>query len=925
MLALGVFLFSFLLAYFGTVLLLKVRLSKRFMDVPNLRSSHEAPKPRFGGIAIIGTFLLAFGFVLVKESGTSQFVPLLLGAMIVFGAGVLDDWRSLPVSWRFLAQGAAIAIVVGSGHVVDHIYLPMVGTIQLGLLAIPFTVFFILTSINFYNFIDGIDGLAAGSAFIAAGFLALIAYMLGHGTLALVCLAMAGSTLGFLQFNFPPSRLFMGDSGSTSIGFFFAYVAISGNGLRPEVPFFIPVLILSSLYLDAGLTLAKRAIRGEKIFKPHHTHYYQRLLSLGLNHKQVTVLEYGLTILLGISALVFVKAGGFFPFFVTLCWVVIFGALILKIRGLERGDRLFWERRSLLVIGGDLVAIAVAYFGAYFLRMNFRFTDPEGVAVLKAFPFVLVVRSACFYWYGLYRGVWKYTSTPDVLRIIKAVTAGSVIILALVVLFYRFVAFPRSLFVIEYFLLILALGGSRFAFRLFHEFGKEAHGADIRRVGVIGAGDYAERLGREIRNAEGKSVSVVCYVDDDKDKVGLVLQGVPIVGPIDNLAHICKRFDLHSLVLGISNLPDNRLKLIVRQAREANIPFETRETGYVESPTGLVELDRIARELGRELPIHPMTNTGTFFEDKRVLITDGGGAIGVGLADELVSLGARVTVHVGTHWEAGRFGEVDAEKCRVFIGGVERELDAARLVDAARPDVVFYCSDLCVGLVLNRDDYLWRRLVRATSALCAVLPKHPIESLVFLNFWGHTQPGELAAHLSATGEIMALNSSDLLPAAPKIVRLPTILTGTDLRDIAVNRRATEKDVLSYELLEGEAIAISLDVAANYKGRVILVPRAQPPVNPREIRSILKGKSTVRRLPTTWEGDVTPLFPNEQVKASVLRGAQEVVSPSYPASDELLGIVSNCVQSSQTDLQAEHLAGLHAALFERARAIRFSAE
>jgi len=921
MLALGTFFFSFLLAYLGTILLLRLRLRERFVDVPNDRSSHETPKPRFGGIAIVSTFLLVFSFLLLSEPGTRQFLPLLLGGAIVFGAGVLDDWRSVSVVWRFAAQGVAAVLIVASGHVVDHIYLPLIGTLELGVAAIPFTVLFILTSINFYNFIDGIDGLAAGSAFITSSFLALIAFMLGHVPLALICLAMAGSTVAFLQFNFPPSRLFMGDSRSTFLGFFFAYVAIAGNGLRPELPFFIPVLILSSLYLDAGLTLVKRAVRGEKIFQPHHTHYYQRLLSLGLNHKQVTVLEYALTILLGISAVVFIKAGGLFPMFITLCWVVVFAALILKIQGLERGDRLFWEKRSMLVIGGDILMIAAAYFGAYFLRMGFHFTEPEGTAVVKAFPFVLVVRSLCFFRYGLYRGVWKYTSTPDVLRIIKAVTVGSVIILALVVLFYRFVAFPRSLFIIEYFLLITALGGSRFAFRLFHEFGKEAHGANVRRTAIIGAGDYGERLGRQIRNADGKNVSIVCYIDDDEDKTGLVLQGIPIVGPIDSLADLCKRFDVHSLVLGISKPSDSKLKAIVRQAGEAGVPLETRSDGYAGwSPAGIVELDRIRRSLGRTLPVETAATSASFYKGKRVLVTHGGEDIGPGLAAELDRLGAVVYVQVDGRREVDRFEDVEGVRHQLFVGGVERELDAARLLDAVRPQVVFHCASLVAGDVLNRDDYLWKKFVRATSTLRVTLPKHSVESLVFVNFWGRTEPDDTAAHVSAIGEIIALNSPDLLQAAPKVLRLPSILTGRDLAGFVNGMR--EGDDSSYSLLESEAIAMVLDAGAGYKGRVILVPRGEVPVRAPEIPAVLNGNGVVRGIPQP-EGEAT-LFPNEEVKASILRGAQEVISPSYPASDALVDVVSGYTHASGA-VQKEQLTGLRAALFERGRAVRFSAD
>ena len=174
--------------------------------------------------------------------------------------------------------------------------------------------------------------------------------------------------------------------------------------------------------------------------------------------------------------MVYLRAGNLFAPLVSAAWIALFTLAILKIRALERGDRMFWERRALLLIVTDLAAIVTAYLGAYFLRMNFQFTQAEGMAVLRALPIVVVVRSACFFKYGLYRSMWRYTSVADVVRVIKAVTAGSAIILAAVVLLYRFVAFPRTLFLIEYFLLIVLILGVRFSTRLFHEIGREPHG-----------------------------------------------------------------------------------------------------------------------------------------------------------------------------------------------------------------------------------------------------------------------------------------------------------------------------------------------------------------------------------------------------------------------------------------------------------------
>ena len=670
MTALVCFLIAFGLSWFGTMILLRVPTVRGFVDVPNERSSHEAPKLRVGGIAIVVSFYAAIGYLFTVAPDTRQYIPLAVGSGMLFITGVIDDWRGLGVKVRFLMQFMAAITMVSFGVTLDHFYIPAVGVVELGWIAIPVTVLVFVVSINFYNFIDGIDGLAAGSAFIASGFLALIAFMLGHSGLALIFVAVAGSSVGFLQFNFPPSRLFMGDSGSTFLGFLFAYMAITGNRLSPELPVFIPILILSSLYLDAGLTLFNRIVKRENIFKAHHTHYYQRLLSLGLNHKQVTLLEYALMVLLGIGAVVYFKAGRFFPVFLSACWIVLFTLAILKIRGLERGDKkLFWEKRTVFAIGLDLLLIAISYLGAYFLRMNFRLTEPEWTAVVRALPIVLVVRSFVFYRYGLYLSVYKYTSTADIVRILKAVTMGSAVIMTMVVLLYRFVAFPRTLFVLEFFLLTLLLLGSRFSFRLFHEIGKESHGANVRKVGIVGAGDFGERVARELRNNKKNPSSVRCFIDDDPGKIGLTMLGVPIAGPIARLDEIVSLYHLDNVVIAIANLSVGKLSRLGDAAKAAGIPLECKRGPQWPEPGRTDALfDPLALGLGGESLQKVDLPARVFYRGKRVLLTGGGGPIGGAMARELIALGASVIVQIDTAAESKRF-DPSLEKRYLYIRG----------------------------------------------------------------------------------------------------------------------------------------------------------------------------------------------------------------------------------------------------------------
>lgn len=886
------FVAAFGLSYLGTRLLLRYAGSEAFADIPNARSSHDRPKPRFGGVAIVGAFAATFALLCVFEPGVRSFIPLAMGALILFAAGIADDWKGLSVATRLVVQCAAAAVAISTGTVLDHVTLPGAHTLHFGWFAYPLTLFVFIASINFYNFVDGIDGLAAGGAFIAGGFFAGVALMVHQPALAAVAAIASASALGFLQYNFPPSRLFMGDGGSTFFGYCFAGLAIAGARLDPGVPVFIPLLLLSSLYVDAALTIVRRLSRGEKVFQPHRTHYYQRLLQLGFNHKQVTLVEYLIMVLLGVSAVLYMRAGGLFAPFAIAAWLTLFTLAILKIGALERGDRMFWERRTLLLISADTVAIVAAYLGAYFLRMNFHFTEPEGKAVLRALPIVLVVRSACFFWYGLYRRMWRYTGVSDVVRVIKAVTAGSAVILASVVLLYRFIAFPRTLFVIEYFLLILFVLGVRFSTRLFHEIGREPEGVTSRRYAIIGAGDEGERALRQIRSS-GPSASVVCFVDDDPRRVGLMVHGVPVEGPATRLDEIVRRHRLHALVYALPRHDESVAAAWVARAHDAGIPLERAlgESGVADEPR-TVMLDRVTRALGRPTP-SPSVRAQTSLRGRRVMVTHGGERIGASLLTSLRLVGAIPVMHFDGARERALAGLHSVGTCAGSL-----LVDADSVVETAMPDVVLHAVTVEPAGGLNDEAFGWEHLVRETEALAQSVWKRPGCRLVVAAHWGHVRTNEAASRVAALMEAVVLNRAGSESTA--VVRLPRVLTAAQI----ARAQATTSRV-GYELLENEAARLVLEVAAGaFRG--IYVPAPQPEF----------GLATAREAVMQWPGEQSGrvrrtqpasshvVFPPEHLDECGIEGGCRVLSPLFPAADPFRHSVISGALDIDADARAQ---------------------
>jgi len=556
------FLEAFLVSFLLTGVILRFSLERRLLDVPNNRSSHVIPKPRLGGVAMTAAVLVT-GATIVIVGSPSLAPPRELGGMVVGGVlialvGLWDDLRGIDARIKLLAQFAAAAIPIAAGLVLESLDLPLVGSLPLGPFAVPFTLLWIVALINFYNFVDGIDGLAAGTGMIAAAFLSLIAGMVGAGGLRSLYIVAAGATFGFLRYNFPPARIFMGDMGSTFLGYLFAVLAIAGQA--QGIPAFISVLLLSGVIGDAALTLVLRALRRERLFSPHRMHYYQRLTSLGLSHKQVTLLEYLVAVLLGTSALLAFHREWSFVAFLAVVWIGFFIWALAKIRSMEKGERLLWEGRSVAVAVGDVVFIAASYLLAYCVRLNFRFPQAETASMLRSVPIVLVLRTAVFYYFGLYRGVWRYTTFDDIVRVAKAVSVGSAIMVVSFTLLFRFEAFPRSVFIIDWFVLIVFMAGSRVAARWFHELPSREEIVG-KRVVIAGTGSMAELILQRVKK-EGESRAIGC-LDDRAEMTGRVVHGLTVLGQLADIEEVVLRHRADEIIA-------------VRSFAE-RIPRETRE------------------------------------------------------------------------------------------------------------------------------------------------------------------------------------------------------------------------------------------------------------------------------------------------------------------------------------------------------------
>ena len=311
----------FLSVLVGAVLTPLVRaLAHRFELLDHALTSrkvHGRPIPRLGGVAIVTAFFVPILGLVFTDSAVGQAfyadgrraLGLILGGTAVALLGVYDDLRGSGARSKFAVQFAVALVMYMLGFRVDQIANPFGEPIALGWLGLPFTVFWIVGVVNAMNLIDGLDGLAGGVALIAVASTFLVALQRGQPLMLLFTAALAGAILGFLFYNFNPASIFMGDTGSMFLGFVLATSALQTNQKgSTAVAMLVPIVALGLPIGDTLLSITRRAVRGQPLFRSDRGHIHHRLMALGLSHRQTVLVLYGLCALLGSSAVLLTRA-----------------------------------------------------------------------------------------------------------------------------------------------------------------------------------------------------------------------------------------------------------------------------------------------------------------------------------------------------------------------------------------------------------------------------------------------------------------------------------------------------------------------------------------------------------------------------------------------------------------------------------------
>lgn len=308
------------------------------LDVPKERSLHDRPIPRSGGLAILLTFLLGVLIHSAVDDGSRvaepPFLAFLAAAAVMGGVSLVDDLVTLNFPGKLSAQIFSAAIVVPFGLAIHEVPVPFVGMVEIGVAGYLLATLWIIALTNALNFMDGVDGLAAGQAVIAGIFWGLTALLQGSHFSWLIAYILTVALSGFLLHNFPRARIFMGDTGSQFLGFTFAVLAIIGarHDAAPLSLMVMPLLFFNVIW-DTFYTFVRRLLRGAEVTRGHHSHLYQLLIRSGSPPFGVTLFHYAVAIAQGLGALALINLSdkeGLFVFLPFILLQLCYTAFVLR-------------------------------------------------------------------------------------------------------------------------------------------------------------------------------------------------------------------------------------------------------------------------------------------------------------------------------------------------------------------------------------------------------------------------------------------------------------------------------------------------------------------------------------------------------------------------------------------------------------------
>ena len=537
------------------------RLSFRIGWVAQIRSDRWGVRsvPTLGGASIFVSFWI--GLLISDPYSGDKLIPiwLYLGCgLVMFLLGLYDDVKEIKPPAKLLWQLTAATLVIFLGDTrIDFFPWPIAN--------ILLTYFWIVGIANAINLLDNMDGLAGGVAIIASGILAYFFWQGEQYFLFQIGMALCGALLGFLIFNFPPAKVFMGNSGSMFLGFLLAVLSIARKTQASNVlaTLGVPILIMLMPILDTSFVMVTRLLRGQSPILGGTDHTSHRLIAFGLSERQVVIALYIVALVSGLAAagleshdydlsMVLVPA--------MLIATALFTAYLSKIRvvaastmnkpAIERLVGIIIYKRKLFEILIDLIIIGFSYYLAFWTKNGLTMTSYSMSLFMISWPFALCIAYLSYAIFGVYKGVWGFLGTSDFMRYGWASLGAGVGTWIALPLIYPERSFPGDVFIIFFLLLIIGLAGSRSSFQIFDQFFNQQQ-AKRANVGVLiyGADASGELVLSWLTKNSKLGFRPLGFIDDKPQNQGRQIHNVKILGDEEQVLDLITKGSIKGVIL----------------------------------------------------------------------------------------------------------------------------------------------------------------------------------------------------------------------------------------------------------------------------------------------------------------------------------------------------------------------------------------
>jgi len=550
------------------------------VDLPGPRKVHQHPIPRLGGLAVVASMAMVAAAMLLRVVPGEW--PLLETLAKAVGAGLIpivavsiaDDIKTLKPGPKFAAHllGAIIAVACGISL---NSELHLFGrTITIGVLAFPLSVLWIVGVTNAFNLVDGLDGLSSGLALISSLSLAGVFLVAGQNGMACGVLVMAGALAGFLPHNLYPARMFLGDTGATAAGFVLAAFALKGGAtLSAGFATLLPIFVLGMPIAETLISMTRRIMRRLEhrdaggVFEPDRNHMHHRLLALGVDHPRAVFILYGAGLVLACAAFVsmFMAAHESALLVVALLLAGFLGVRRLgydEFAVIRNGVALrVYEapvlNQSMFIGFIDLVIVATGVYGAVALK-----TDDWNLALHRDWALGMIavlapITAIVFSRMGLYRGSWRLAGIEDFVR-----ACCAVVIATLLGATARMLLFPdrplKALFAIYALVAIVLVIASRASYQVLVVAQWRARRQGAPAV-IYGAGWRGAGALRELLASFAMALHPVAFIDDDPEKAGTLVNGLPVVGSFRTMEAAIQEHGARAVILSCNSIPGERL------------------------------------------------------------------------------------------------------------------------------------------------------------------------------------------------------------------------------------------------------------------------------------------------------------------------------------------------------------------------------